>query len=72
MSIISPSPLSMELKGLSVCPYLFVRVLELTIRKELEGADGEAAGLSLRRGWSRIKQHSLLRGWVQRVGTSRE
>lgn len=29
--------------------YLFIWVLELTIRKELEGADGEASGLTLGR-----------------------
>lgn len=56
----------------SADPYLFIRVLELTIRKELEGADGEAAGLTPLRGWSRIRQYSLVRGWIQGVGTSRE
>lgn len=52
--------------------YLFVWVLELTIREELEGAYGEASGLSLRRGRWRIEQDSLLWSWVQGVGTSED
>ncbi|TNN83554.1 hypothetical protein EYF80_006072 [Liparis tanakae] len=42
-------------------------VPELTIRKELEGADGEAAGLSMRSGRLRTSEQSLLLGWVQGV-----
>lgn len=50
--------------------YLFFRVLELAIGKELECADIEATGLILRRRWRRIKDHGLLVCWVQWVGTS--
>lgn len=35
--------------------YLFIQILKLTIRKELEGCDGEAAGLSIRRKWLRMR-----------------
>jgi len=55
---------------LSFYPYLLIQVPELIIRKELEGADGEAAGLSMRSGWLRTSEQSLLQGWVQWVGTS--
>lgn len=52
--------------------YLFIQILKLAIRKELEGCDGEAAGLSIRRKWLRMRWNSLWRCWVQRVGTSVE
>lgn len=39
----------------SECPYLLIWVLKLTIWEKLEGADGEAACLALRRGWPRFQ-----------------